>query len=145
MEEEDLLFIAIFVMFLGFLIFVTSIINKRFGFATFLEIYFVLFFFFGLMISTLGLGLLVVWHVKNKKPFYVEKKKNHFPSFLGFGMLLLVIGFSLLMRYSKLNNIIYVMSIAISIMGIILLIMGLEYFIREVLIKKKNPVKTEPI
>ncbi len=136
MEEDDLLFAAIFVMFLGFLIFVLSIINKNFIFITFLDNYFVLFFFFGILMSVIGLALLVAWHVNNKVPYYVETKKNHFSSFLGFGMLLLVIGFVLLIRYSKLSSLVYIMSIAISIMGIILLIMGLEYFVREVLIKK---------
>ncbi len=82
--------------------------------------------------------MLLFWHVENKKPFFEKTKQNHFPNYLGIGMVLVFIGLTVLIKYAKIHLIIYIMSASISIMGIIFLLLGLEYFIREVFIQKSE-------
>ncbi|MBT3720848.1 hypothetical protein HN789_04215 [archaeon] len=138
MKHEDSLFISIFIMFLGFLIFTLNMVNQKILIFSYLNSIYVLAFFGSIIISIIGLGMLLFWHVENKKPFFEKTKQNHFPNYLGIGMVLVFIGLTVLIKYAKIHLIIYIMSASISIMGIIFLLLGLEYFIREVFIQKSE-------
>ena len=139
MERDDSLFLSIFVVFFGFLIFMSSIINKKFLFLKILDTYFILFLFFGVVSSLIGVFMMIVWHVNNRMPFQEKVVKNHFPTYLGFGAYLIIVGFTIIFYYSNLSKFMYLMSIALSIAGIIFLILGLRYYIKEVMVKTKQP------
>jgi len=83
--------------------------------------------------------MMIVWHVNNRMPFQEKVVKNHFPTYLGFGASLIIVGFTIIFYYSNLSKFMYLMSIALSIAGIIFLILGLRYYIKEVMVKTKQP------
>ena len=74
MKHEDSLFISIFIMFLGFLIFTLNMVNQKILIFSYLNSIYVLAFFGSIIISIIGLGMLLFWHVENKKPFFEKTK-----------------------------------------------------------------------
>ena len=142
MEKERLLYTSIFTLFLGFIMFMASILNNRFTYSQFISAYFVLFIIAGMIMAGTGMIMMLVWHVKNKKPYLEVVRKDHFPSYFGFGIFLLVIGITIISYYSKMQRGVYYMAMSITVAGIILLIIGLKYFAKEVLfidmVKKEN-------
>jgi len=134
MEQEDILYVSLITIFLGFIIFLFTIINKQISAISIFDMYFVLFLFFGALIVIVGMIVLLVWHVRHRQPYQEEIKKNTFPSFLGIGAVLIVIGYIFLFHYSNLSNILYIMSLAVSITGILMLLVGLRFYIKEVII-----------
>ena len=80
MEEEDVLYSSLIVIFLGFIIFLFTIINKQISVIDIVDMYFVVFLFFGLLITTVGLSVMMVWHVKHRQPFQEETRKQNWRS-----------------------------------------------------------------
>jgi len=79
------------------------------------------------------------WQLKNRKPFYIHKKQKkttHFMPYLAFGIILVLSSFTALHYYHGFNKTVYIMSQSISITGILLLINGMRYFIKEAIIEK---------
>ena len=142
MKKDDSLYMSIFVVFFGFLIFMSSILNKKFLFLKIMDTYFILFLFFGVFSSLIGVFMMIVWHVNNRMPFHEKTIKNHFPTYLGFGASLIIVGLTIIFYYSNLSKFMYLMSIALSIAGIIFLLQGLRYYIKEVMfIPKQQSIK----
>ena len=133
MASEDLLFESMFMIFLGFMNFVLITLNKAKMFFAILDTYYVIFLFLSILVSAIGFIMGIVWNFKNRKPYYedLSKAKLRFPLYLGSGALLVLAGF-LVMIYYNLNKAFYITSLAASIAGIILLISGLAYFVKEV-------------
>ena len=137
MAAESLLYRAIFTLLMGFIIFVSSIINKTFEILAFMNNYFVLFLFSGFVISTTGIVYTLNWHFKNRGPFYEEQQKtSHFIPYLAFGILLILIGFISIFYIEVPSKNLFIMTMSVSITGILLLINGLRYFVKEAVIQK---------
>ncbi len=138
--EDILMYKSIFVLFFGFLVFVMIFLNKLHMFLSILDSYFVLFLFLGVITTIIGIIMLFVWNFKNRKPYEEEETvKNfvntHFTPYLISGIVFIIIGFSLLFYLKDETGIMRIMSISSSILGIILLLVGLTYYIKEVLFK----------
>ncbi|MBN2367720.1 hypothetical protein JXC34_01780 [Candidatus Woesearchaeota archaeon] len=139
MAYDDILYRAIFTLFLGFLTFVSILVNKVYSLFSLLDNYFVLFFFSGILISFIGIGMMIVWHFKNRRPFYeseVKKEVLHFAPYLAAGSVSAIIGFFLQVYYRHMGQALFIISMSLSMLGILLLLNGLRYFIKEVLVKK---------
>ena len=141
MAAESLLYRAIFTLFLGFIIFVSSILNKTFTVFEAINQYYVLFIFTGFIISIIGIVSALTWHFQTRLPFYEPQPKRitkvqHFTPYLAFGILLILLGFFSIYYVKIPNKNIYIMTMSISITGILLLLNGLRYFIKEAIIGK---------
>ena len=139
MAVDDLPYKSIFVLFIGFLIFIAMILNKIHLFYEPLHDYFVLFLFTGIFISITGLFMGIRWNFKHRKPYYLRKKQKkttHFMSYLAFGIILLLSSFTIIHYYHGLNKTVHLMSQIVSVGGILLLLNGLRYFIKELIIQK---------
>ena len=92
MPAESLLYKAIFILLTGFIIFVSSIINKTYELLEFMNKYYVLFLFAGFIISITGIVYTLIWHFKTRMPFYEKQQRrtNHFIPYLSFGILLIL-------------------------------------------------------
>jgi uncharacterized membrane protein len=140
MEKEGLMYTSIFTLFVGFLIFIFTILNQRFNYAQILIDYFMLFILSGIVFSIIGTILMLIWYVENRQPFQEQVTRDHFPSFFAIGALLIITGVVVFTYYGDLNKGVFYMSLSLSIAGIFILIMGLNYFVREVIFSsiKKN-------
>ena len=145
MAAEDLLYKSIVTLFSGFIVFLSILINKLHRFLLLLDSYFVIFFFLGIVICIVGLCMMVVWNFKNVKPFeehIIEKtEKTHFAPYLTIGIILIVIAFTLVFYFRALSRQLYMISLAISLVGIALLLNGLRYFLKEVIDANKATLK----
>jgi hypothetical protein len=143
MAKEDMMYKSIFVLFLGFLVFVMIILNKIHLFLVILDSYFVLFLFLGIIISLVGMSMLVVWNFNNRQPYFEEinsKIGTHFAPYLAAGIFFIVGGFTSLYYLKGLSRVSFLVSISSSILGIMLLLIGLKYFITEVLKKPTQKI-----
>lgn len=139
MAVDTLPYNSIFTLFVGFLIFIAMILNKIHMFFVPLHDYFVLFLFIGVSISSAGLFMVFKWQFENRKPFYEHKKQKkvtHFMPYLAFGILLILVGFFSIYYIKIPNKSIFIMTMSISITGILLLLNGLRYFVKEAIIGK---------
>ena len=140
MAYDDLLFKSIFTLFLGFLTFLSIILNKIYMVIGILDNYFVLFFFGGIAVSVSGIVMLVIWHFRNRKPFYEENEVKapplRFVPYLSLGAVFTISGLFVRFHFSGSGMELFVISMASSILGILLLLNGLRHFIKEVIIKK---------
>lgn len=140
MQSEDILYESIFFIFLGFLIFVSIILNKIHKFLTLLDSYFVLFLFLGIILTILGIAMSINWNFINRRPYEEEaelRKKLHFPMYFIVGSASLLMGFTM-QYYLKIKDSGGFIVNSINISGIICLCAGLYYFIEEVLKKSKK-------
>ena len=141
MAVDNLPYNSIFTLFVGFLIFIAMILNKIHMFFVPLHDYFVLFLLIGILISSGGLVMTFKWQFENRKPFYEhnqqqKRKTQHFTPYLAFGILLILVGFFSIYYINIPNRNIFIMTMSISITGILLLINGLRYFVKEAIIEK---------
>lgn len=137
MDKDNFLYFAIFTIFFGFLIFILSILNKTYSFNKFLETFFVLFLFSGVILTVLGFIFMLIWYVDNRLPFEEIVIRKQFPRYLGYGALLIVTSFFTIFYISK-EKIVYTISMAVAIIGIALLINGLRYFLTEVILNRQR-------
>ena len=140
MAAEEVLFKSVFTLFSGFLIFLSIILNKIHKFLSLLDSYFVLFLFSGIIISGIGISMMVVWNFKNRKPYVDTKQKRYyFIQFFSIGILMILIGFTLIYYLMAFNKNLMIISLGISVLGILLLVIGLSYFAKEVVFIRKTP------
>lgn len=139
MEKEGLLYSSIFTLFLGFILFIGTVLNKRFPYSSFISTYFVLILIIGMITAGIGMIMMLVWHVKNRRPYLEIVQKDHFPAYFGFGIFLLVIGITIISYYTNMQKGLYYMAMSVTVAGIILLIIGLRYFAKEVLFVDTKP------
>jgi len=137
MEKENLLYLAIFTLFFGFLVFMITIMHKAFMFEGILETYYVLFLFFAIITLIVGMILFLIWHVENKSPYIENVVVYHFPSYLLMGIVLVFAGFYSIYHYAQLNRNLYFMALSVSTVGITLLLNGLRLFLQEIIVQKK--------
>jgi hypothetical protein len=134
MAKENLLYQGLFLSLFGFLVFMLSILNKVNSFFWVLGDYFVIFLFIGIILSAIGILTMIGYSVENRSPFVEATNKGpslHFAPYLGVGLLFIFTGFILIFYYKGITRSLYIISMAISISGIILLIQGLWFFIKE--------------
>ncbi len=137
MKSETSLLYSVFVLFMGFLIFVSAVANKQFSYSHFLAEYYVLFTMLGIIIAVIGSAKLLVWHVDNRKPYHENVPGNHFPSYLALGSILALLGLTCFVFLSKSSRLIYLISMSSSISGIFALLIGLYFFVKEIIFKRK--------
>jgi peptidoglycan/LPS O-acetylase OafA/YrhL len=145
MAAEDVLIKSVITVFSGFLLFIALILNRVYSFIDVLDSYYVLFLFSGIIISLLGGILAMVWHFENRKPYIDERIKQprtHFTPYLSFGILLVIIGFVVQHNFHDLSQSFSIMSLLLSISGIGMLVVGLRYFVIEVLKPSRTSGKT---
>jgi len=121
--------------FLGFIIFLGSILNKINNFFWIVDKYYVLFLLFGIVVSTFGLVNMMIWNFKNKTPFFdIEQSKPrlHFVPYLEVGMFMILGGFTTIHYIKKIKMGMYIISMSSSIIGILIMLYGLKFFIKEV-------------
>jgi hypothetical protein len=129
MESIDRLFTSLIITFLGFIIFIFGILSKKVSFLGFVSTYFVLVLLSGMITTALGLIFILIWHVENARPYY-EAKTRDFSNYLAFGVVLLL--FSVfIVSFFKLGRIVYLSTLTISALGIMLLVIGLRYYIKD--------------
>lgn len=133
MAYDGLLYNSVFTMFLGFIIFIVSIINKKLEYLPIVNQYYVLFLFLGIIISLIGMGMAIIWDFKNQTFFIeeVKQKQPFFMSYFSFGILLMVVGFTMIFYYSHLSKGLYIIAMVVSVSGIGLAINGLRFFLKE--------------
>ena len=143
MAHENLLYQSMIFTFLGFMVFLASILNKINQFIWVMDQYFVLFLFLGILITGFGIINMVVWNFRNRTPFFDDaapKPKLHFVPFLGFGMMFVIGGFTTIHYIKHLSMNLYVFAMAISITGILSMLYGLKFFLKEAYApSQKNP------
>ncbi|MFH2020384.1 MAG: hypothetical protein ABIJ34_03155 [archaeon] len=137
MDEENKFYLSLFVIFSGFMLFIFAFMNKQKLFFPTLDKYYVLLVLAGIFTGIFGASMMLAWHVRNRKPFEDTFTKTHFPSFFAIGALLLFSGLSFYFFYAKGRVLVFEMSMTASIMGIILLMLGLRYYVQEALFAKK--------
>ncbi len=129
MDSQDKLYMYLIVTFFGFIIFILSVLSKKITFLSFLSVYFVLVLLCGIIISGFGLMLVLMWHVGNARPYYEGNKKD-FSNYLGFGIFLLLSSV-FIVSFFNLGKMGFYATIILSSIGILLLVLGLKYYIRE--------------
>lgn len=135
MDSQDKLYMYLIVTFFGFIIFIISVLSKKITFLSFLSVYFVLVLLCGIIISGIGLMLVLMWHVGNARPYY-EGSKEDFSNYLGFGIFLLLASV-FIVSFFNLGKIVFYATLILSSIGILLLVLGLKYYIKETF--RKNP------
>ncbi|MCM2325140.1 MAG: hypothetical protein NDI94_01635 [Candidatus Woesearchaeota archaeon] len=136
MDPEDKMYLSLFVTFFGFMLLMATILNKRIHFLQIMTDYFIVFMFLGVIICSIGVSLILIGHVENRKPF-IEDTNAKSPGFLAMGTLLVATGF-IFISYFKLSKTVYIAAISVSILGIISLVNGLRFFLKENF-KKSQP------
>ena len=142
MAKDDILYKSIFLIILGFLIFVLITFNKTNGLFPFLASYFVIFLISGILISSTGIIFYFVWDFKNRKPYFEQtgRTKTHFASFLSYGVILTFLSLYARYYFKGISSGFNLMLLAVSTGGILLMLIGLRFFIKEVIIARRAPL-----
>jgi hypothetical protein len=134
MAFENLLYEAVFTLFAGFLIFISMILNRIHKFFAALDTYFVLFLFTGILMSLLGTFLMISWNFKIRGPYIGARKeeKHPFVTYFTLGNIMIVLSLTGIFYFNSVGYMTLIFRI-LSILGILLLSVGLIFFYGELL------------
>jgi hypothetical protein len=136
MKKEGGLYLALFLLLLGFMSFSLTLLNKQSEAIMLLSKYYVVAVFLSVLCSIVGSAILLHWHVTSSSPFKEAEKKSPYAYYMVVGAFLIFIGLGFFVLFTQVGRSILILSAAVALVGIGLLLRGFVFYLEEIIKKR---------